>query len=405
MPIGYTIAPKFVSSQVLTALDAVFVTDDEVPKSLSQLIEDSTHRLVTDTEKSTWNGKQDALGFTPENIINKKTTLTDSDDNYPTTKAINTALSNYLKIDQTTPQTAVGTFTFPKVVGTTDITTPLLVGGSSTTQDLTFKTTSGVGTTGADMHFLVGNNGGTEAMTILNNGYVGIGTTAPYSLLQVAGSSPIITIRNTATATVGNYSALLFQNTMTDGSQQFSSVIRGIQQGATVNTGDLAIVTYNGGVPGEVARFTSGGNVGIGTTDLDGTPAVGKLTIKGTTNNGTSNILVGRDSDEVNVFLVDTDGAITSASLTSGKIPVATTGGKLIDITAQTELTDELTTLTYIAPITPDYTIQDFTQTAPFGFVTADEANTVLSVIVNLQTRVNELETKLVALGLLADAD
>jgi hypothetical protein len=38
-----------------------------VPTALSQLGDDSTHRLVSDTEKSTWNGKQDALGYTPVN--------------------------------------------------------------------------------------------------------------------------------------------------------------------------------------------------------------------------------------------------------------------------------------------------------------------------------------------------
>lgn len=32
-----------------------------IPTSLSQLSEDLTHRLTTDTEKSVWNGKQDAL--------------------------------------------------------------------------------------------------------------------------------------------------------------------------------------------------------------------------------------------------------------------------------------------------------------------------------------------------------
>jgi hypothetical protein len=70
-----------------------------------------------------------------------------------------------------------------------------------------------------------------------------------------------------------------------------------------------------------------------------------------------------------------------------------------------TEMTDELTTITYTAPGTPDYAIQDLTDTGGFGFVTKDEGNTVLSVIANLQTRVNELETKLTAYGLLTDAD
>lgn len=41
-----------------------------IPTALSQLSADSTHRLVSDTEKSTWNGKQNALGFTPYNSTN-----------------------------------------------------------------------------------------------------------------------------------------------------------------------------------------------------------------------------------------------------------------------------------------------------------------------------------------------
>lgn len=65
-------------------------------------------------------------------------------------------------------------------------------------------------------------------------------------------------------------------------------------------------------------------------------------------------------------------------------------------------LTTQLTTITSTAPGTPDYAVQDLTQTSPFGFVTKDEGNTVLSVIANLQTRVAELETRLKALNLIA---
>ncbi len=68
--------------------------------------------------------------------------------------------------------------------------------------------------------------------------------------------------------------------------------------------------------------------------------------------------------------------------------------------TQPTALTTQLTTLTYTAP-TPDYAIQNLSLTG-YGFVTADEGNTVLSVIKNLQDRVGELETKLKALGLIA---
>src|SRR5574344_1445912 len=52
--------------------DSGFITSASVPTTLSELTDDSTHRLVTDTEKSTWNAKQNALGYTPENVANKK---------------------------------------------------------------------------------------------------------------------------------------------------------------------------------------------------------------------------------------------------------------------------------------------------------------------------------------------
>jgi hypothetical protein len=58
-------------------------------------------------------------------------------------------------------------------------------------------------------------------------------------------------------------------------------------------------------------------------------------------------------------------------------------------------LTTQLTTITHTSPGTPDYAIQDMTIVTPFGFVTQDEANTVLSVIRNLQIRVAELEARL----------
>lgn len=41
----------------------------------SNIIQDSTHRFVTDTEKTTWDGKQDALGYIPEDSANKGVAL------------------------------------------------------------------------------------------------------------------------------------------------------------------------------------------------------------------------------------------------------------------------------------------------------------------------------------------
>lgn len=95
---------------------------------------------------------------------------------------------------------------------------------------------------------------------------------------------------------------------------------------------------------------------------------------------------------------IEIDGALNHDGTTVGFFGTT-------PVTQQTELTDELTTVTFTAPGTPDYAVQDLVAAVGYGFVTKDEGNTVLSVIANLQTRVNELETKLVAYGLLVDAD
>src|SRR5690606_7014996 len=52
---------------------------------LSEISETTTYKRVTQSEKNTWNGKQNALGFTPENSANKITSVRTSgasDTNY-----------------------------------------------------------------------------------------------------------------------------------------------------------------------------------------------------------------------------------------------------------------------------------------------------------------------------------
>lgn len=78
-----------------------------------------------------------------------------------------------------------------KVTGS--ILSPLIIGGTGVTDDLSLQATSGVGTTGSWIFFKVGNNGATTAMEINHNGLVGIGTTGLLTLqsaLHVRQSSP-----------------------------------------------------------------------------------------------------------------------------------------------------------------------------------------------------------------------
>lgn len=78
-------------------------------------------------------------------------------------------------------------------LGTNTVTTPKVIGGTSTTQSLTLKSTMGVGIAGADIIFQVGNNGATEAMRIVSSatslGYVGVGTNNPLNPLVVSNTA------------------------------------------------------------------------------------------------------------------------------------------------------------------------------------------------------------------------
>lgn len=65
-------------------------------------------------------------------------------------------------------------------------------------------------------------------------------------------------------------------------------------------------------------------------------------------------------------------------------------------------LTAQLATLTFVDPGVPDYDIVAPIQNTGWGFATADEFKTVMSVIANLQTRMGQLETRQQGLGLLS---
>jgi hypothetical protein len=98
----------------------------------------------------------------------------------------------------------------------------------------------------------------------------------------------------------------------------------------------------------------------------------------------------------------------TGVTIEQGKLEHADASGTfgLFGVTPAsraTALTTQLGTLTYTAP-SADYDIQDMVDVslgAGWAFKDHDEANSVLAVISNLQTRVSELETKLQTYGLL----
>lgn len=65
---GYALSANISLTKTDVGLGNVPNTDATNPANISQ---SASYRFVTDTEKSTWNAKQNALGYTPENIANK----------------------------------------------------------------------------------------------------------------------------------------------------------------------------------------------------------------------------------------------------------------------------------------------------------------------------------------------
>lgn len=98
---------------------------------------------------------------------------------------------------------------------TTSVTSPLHIGGSGTTQSLTYQTTTGVGIAGADHIFLTGNAGTTQPVRFYNSGAASFGGSldkGAVGLVSVQGTATSgVYIKNTVNGT-GNLGTVDIQN-------------------------------------------------------------------------------------------------------------------------------------------------------------------------------------------------
>ncbi len=102
-------------------------------------------------------------------------------------------------------------------------------------------------------------------------------------------------------------------------------------------------------------------------------------------------LIYGDDNYTINVAIGSTSVPIgLSVGLVSGTklvVRIRPCGDGALPVAA-------LTSITHTAPGTPDYAIQDLTNSSAYGFVTKDEGNSVLAVVKNLQIRVLDLEKR-----------
>jgi hypothetical protein len=145
-------------------------------------------------------------------------------------------------------------------------------------------------------------------------GNVGIGI-PPLAKFDVAGTTHPTLAGRTMITDNGDYAPVINQYRWTGtGTNYYQGQITTIHDGAARGGVDIK-ASSNGAAIGSatlvtVMRLSGSGNVGIGTTDLDGTPAAGRVTIKASNNDGSSNIIVGRNSGEENKFRVSDRGTV-----------------------------------------------------------------------------------------------
>jgi len=165
----------------------------------------------------------------------------------------------------------------------------------------------------------------------------------------------------------------------------------------------VATITFNGNftIPDDVtlANETSGFSITQHSVKLTVSAA---STLAGlTTANVTGGFTMAQNSKTVTI-----KGSPTISDETTGfsitQNGVTLTIPQNLNLAKAAAPTTALTTITCSDPGTPDYDITNLTQTTPYGFASADEGQTVLTVIKNLQTRLAELESKLQTMGLLA---
>jgi hypothetical protein len=264
----------------------------------------STNGALSSTDWSTFNAKQPAIGYTPENVANKAINLTSPDDTkYPTTLAVSTALAGKQDV----------------------LTNPIT--GTGTSGQVAFW--SGTGTQTGDSGLFWDNT----------NKRLGIGTNVPTSILDIQPASGSPRVRF---ARVGGTELAIDTSILALGALIRTTNASPLTLGVNSSTTIFINTSFNVGIEttSPTARLDVNGTGrirnGVSLADISGNVQIGTLTnagfrldVNGTTRlNGLSTIqgTTASDSGQLGTELLTTgtgDASWTGSSFATGYTHVA----------------------------------------------------------------------------------
>lgn len=310
-------------------------TVDTIKAKLGFASADTDGYLTMDDWK-TFNNKQDALGYTPEQQL--------TFDNPPFSRVGNTISFQYAATDVYSQY----------LLRTGRAGGQIFIGGTNVTDTAIIQGTSGNGTlTAAAIILKVGNNGGTTALTVLNNGKVGIGGT-PTVPLHVYGGFISNLSGYTITHSLGGTNALSFTGNSSlnsSGSFYISASSGYIMQ---TTTGSLSLQAlqsstgYFNVVVGPLYRMWvdkdgrwGGNNITAPSAFLHlpaGLTTAGYASLKftsgallSTAEAGAISFVTDKLSLGISTGPAWKEFALNDIALTSGRVPFVTTNGRLTD--------------------------------------------------------------------------
>jgi hypothetical protein len=163
-----------------------------------------------------------------------------------------------------------------------------------------------------------------ERMRIGNNGFIGINTSSPDTPLHIRNcvnggtNNYILTLQNTCTISDARVGIAFLDNSNTAGSGGVSGAAIQVSNNGIDGTGNLLFSTLTTGTNCERMRITSGGNVGIGTTDPGQKLEVVGGEIKAGRVDSSSEggqVSFGRASDNATGWYIDVFGSTSTPSL------------------------------------------------------------------------------------------